>query len=80
MHVQLDNALKEFKKIEQQEEVLHAKHEKEEFHIEEVEEQVVQVIEKAEQQDNFIEASGDEINGKGVSPSMAEIEHEHHSE
>lgn len=58
--------------------MLHAKHEKEEIHIEEVEEQVLQVIEKAEQQDIVIEASGDEINGKAVSPSMAEIEPEYH--
>lgn len=49
MSAELDKALKEFKRIELQEEVLHAKHEREEIHIEEADEQVVQVIEQAAQ-------------------------------
>jgi ribosomal protein S21 len=41
----LENALKEFKQIEKQEEVLQAKHEKEEIHIEEADGQVEHAIE-----------------------------------
>ena len=72
----MENALKEFKQIEKQEEALLAKHEKEEIHIEEADGQVEHAIEQAAEQDIIIEAKADQLNGKAVSPSMAEIEPE----
>jgi hypothetical protein len=72
----LENALKEFKQIEKQEEALLAKHEKEEIHIEEADQQVEKAIEQAAQQDIVLEGLGDNRNSKAVSPSMAEIEPE----